>query len=543
MVTSYVEMAGEFEPGDRDCCGDDTGENIVSMNGYTVCCSVPQAQVVCVKDGTCITSGSTDTDGDNMPDVCDSCPTDPDVNTGNCIPKLGGLVTFDDNPNSKVELYAESTTPWTPDSGLFSERSTDSFEGTYSTHNRGSWVRKVISPSQPIIDYKYVKFAYKIPNQEIACLMLKATSIDWLEIADTTVSCSGYLHSANAITLINDGKWHVASVDISDMTGDATWLISGGTGNIYLDNVYLTKETTTYSKATNAIGETPGTKLTVYSVCNDDDGASQIAAGEAYLANLINFQDDSGNPNRGYYYHTASDGVLESTTTTYGVDYTELLTGESSSWSKGDSRIMKAVMRTEGYNNEYGVYSNDISLRCNDAATYNSWDHNVILQTVPANTGIDNNYNTNYKSYDCPYGWAAANTYCSNTVGLKVCKPDNTCGAVERNKLCTETDDCESGLYCSKGFEGNNPSTDWLCCNEETEVADKEEIPTQCTESAVEKAPTICQSPQSWKTNPSQCQRPANPPYTEIACKNDNIEPSGVYYWCSWIVPYGHLAS
>ena len=202
---------------------------------------------------------------------------------------------------------------------------------------------------------------------------------------------------------------------------------------------------------------------------------------------------------------------------------------------------MKAVLRTEGYNNEYGVYSNDISLRCNDAATYNSWDHNVILQTVPANTGIDNNYNTNYKSYDCPYGWAAANTYCSNTVGLKVCKPDNTCGAVERNKLCTETDDCESGLYCSKGFEGNNPSTDWLCCNEETEVARLN--PTQCTGSAVEKAPTICQSPQSWKTNPSQCQRPANPPYTEIACKNDNIEPTGVYYWCSWIEPYGYIAS
>ena len=542
-ITTYTEVAGEYEPGpytdpsSKECCGDDPNEYIVSKNGYNVCCSTPAAQVACVADGRCVLNSATNTDGDSMPDQCDSCPTDPDVTTGNCIPKLGGLITFDDNANSKIEL---SATTWAPDAGATSLIETSdsyTFEASGGTlHNMGTWVRKEINPTQPISDYKYIKFAYKIPNTETACLLFRSTQTAWKEIADTSTTCSSYGHSTYYEPLINDGKWHVASVDISDFAGYAWWLLSGGTGHIYLDNVYLTKETTTYSKPTDTASDSPGTKLTVYSVCNDDDGASQIEANNNYLANLINYQDSpGGNPNRGYYYHTTSGGVLESTATQYGILFTELLTSESSSWSKGDSRIMKAVLRTEGYNSEYGVYSNDISLRCNDAATYNSWDHNSVWQTVPANTGIDNNYDTNYKSFDCPYSWATADDYCSDTSGIHMCKADNSCGAAVKNDPCTDTADCELGLYCSFGFKGLYATGH--CCSEGMETYNAGL--SACSSGEVVPAPPQCETPDSWKTNPDQCRRYDPAPYEEIVCQNNNIEPTGNYYWCPWITIYG----
>ncbi len=399
------------------CSGNDCVAK--KANGAACTHNVQCSSGICDLDGCglCV-STATDTDGDGYNDdsSCDACPTDPDDHggaSGSCETKIAGLIVMDDRSGSSIELYAEGT-QWTPDTGDFSEKSTDSFEGTYSTHNRGSWVRK--STSYDTATYPRVVFAYKIDNTEIACLMVHSGST-WYKIADTPTTCSSsYSNTAHAATLINDGKWHVESVNISDVSGTVDWIISGGTGDIYLDNVYAIKDPVIYSKPTNTPSATPGTKLIVYSVCTDDDGPSDIGN----HANLINYQDDDSSPNRGYYHCSGTD-VAEYSGTTYGQQYSELLTSESSCWTKGDANIMKAVLRTEGQPSEYGEYVNDISLRCQGSGEANCWKHNSANNRVyteaatPACETTNNNYDVDFQTYDCPAA-SDGEDYCNATM-------------------------------------------------------------------------------------------------------------------------------
>ena len=372
---------------------------------------------ICDLDGClkCV-STYTDTDGDKYNDdlFCDACPNDPDDHggaSGDCEVKLGGLIVMDDRTGSSMELYAEGPA-WTPDPGMTGEQSTTSFEGTYSTHNKGSWVRKATSFATAT--YPLVVFAYKIDNREIACLMIYNGT--WKKFADTSTTCSGsYVATDHAITLINDGQWHLASVNISDVIGTVTWVISGGTGDIYLDNVYAIMEPIIYSKPNNTAGATPGTKLIVYSVCNDDDGASDISN----HANLINYQSNDGSPYRGYYYCSGSS-VIEAGGS-YGQEFTEIISSDSSCWTKGDSHIMKAVLRAEGEPNDYGLYTNDISLKCQETGKVSCWKHNPTNYRVyteaatPACESDDNNYDVNFLSRECTSD-ETGETYCNATM-------------------------------------------------------------------------------------------------------------------------------
>ena len=282
-------------------------------------------------------------------------------------PVAHGIVLIPDNSSEKVELYAEGT-QWLPDSGDFSERSTNSFEGSYSTHNRGSWVRKTTSFSA--VTYPSIVFAYKIDVGETACLMINGGG--WVEIADTPTTCSSYSHSANAITLINDGHWHIASVDISDRAGGThTSIISGGTGDIYLDNVYAIK---------NRVA--PGEAQWMYINCYDDDTVTLQR-----MMGLINYQGDQSAYRRGYMYWVSPSSFGQYPN--YGDEYSDVLSG-SSSWKKGNNTIAKIKWHA------LPIYTspqdNDISQYCDDGPLVSGWNNNDLnfdtyeIITVPTVT-------------------------------------------------------------------------------------------------------------------------------------------------------------
>ena len=416
------------------------------INGETCTANAQCLSNICDTDGCgeCVDT-ATDTDGDTYNDTstCDACPTDPTQHNSPCSPVTHGLILLPDEASERIELYAEGT-EWTPDGGDFSERSTDSFEGTYSTHNSGSWVRKNVSFSATT--YPQFVFAYKIDVGETACIMMNGTG-SWGEVAETAGGGCSYPSSAGKIILINDGHWHVAAVDISEK-GSVTSTITGGAGDIYIDNAYAIKNRVFTS------GGTANTDQWMYSLCYDDDTATIERT-----MGLINYQGTNSAYPRGYMYwaYPSSYGQYSG----FGNEYSDVIAG-SSNWKLGDLSVAK--IKWEATSLFTSPNDNDVSQYCDDGPNVDGWDNMDLNFDVLDCIGEDDSY--------CP-----ANQHCDAGVCINDIADGGACTAGQNsdcsNSNCRKEIDSANYFCAAVGKECSNSGTAgydtggslgaWLC--------------------------------------------------------------------------------
>ncbi|MBR9678258.1 MAG: hypothetical protein GOU97_03145, partial [Nanoarchaeota archaeon] len=340
--------------------------------------------------------------------------SEPQIVLAATAPTANGIVLIPDNTGERVELYAEGT-QWTPDSGDFSEKSTDAFEGSYSTHNRGSWVRKSTSFSGST--YPRLVFAYKIDVGETACIMINGDG--WYEIADTATTCSSYPHSTNAVTLQNDGEWHVVSVDISDRSATHTSIITGGGGDIYLDNVYAIKN------RVFTAGGSANVAQWMYINCYDVDSASLERS-----MGLINYQGDQSAYRRGYMHWVSPSTYGQYAN--YGDEYSNVVAG-SSNWVKGDNFVAK--IKWEALATYTSPQDNDISQYCDDGPLVDGWD----------------NVDLNFDVYACSSNDATGDTYCASNQYCSSLSATGCTSDLANGGVCTRASQCTSA-YCNNGY-------------------------------------------------------------------------------------------